>query len=80
MLISELTFPHLLAEQDAQLMRELEWRRVANERIESERPGGDGATAHLSRTSRKARGTTASTKQHRGDEFTGSDWASTLEA
>jgi hypothetical protein len=32
MLISELTFPHLLAEQDAQLTRELEWRRVANER------------------------------------------------
>ena len=80
MLISELTFPHLLAEQDAQLMRELEWRRVATERIESGRQGGAAVAAHLSRSSRKAHRATASAKQRSGDELTGSAWASSLKA
>ena len=33
MLISELTFPHLLAEREARLTRDLERRRVVLERI-----------------------------------------------
>lgn len=33
MLISELNFPHLLAERDARLARELEQRRVIAERL-----------------------------------------------
>jgi hypothetical protein len=33
MLISELTFPHMLAEREAQLTRELERRRVLLERL-----------------------------------------------
>jgi hypothetical protein len=37
MLISELTFPHLMAEREAQLTRELERRRVLLERL------GDGS-------------------------------------
>ncbi|WP_448006317.1 hypothetical protein [Agromyces bauzanensis] len=32
MLISELTFPHLMADREARLARELEWRRVVEER------------------------------------------------
>lgn len=40
MLISELNFPHMLAEREARLTRELEWRRVVRERIEEERSGG----------------------------------------
>jgi hypothetical protein len=36
MLISELTFPHLLAEREAQLTRELEQQRVLRERLEEE--------------------------------------------
>lgn len=38
MLISELTFPHLLAEREAQLTRELERRRVVAERLEDAAP------------------------------------------
>ena len=34
MLISELTFPHLMAEREAQLTRELERRRVLLERLD----------------------------------------------
>lgn len=34
MLISELTFPHLMAEREAQLNRELERRRVLLERLD----------------------------------------------
>ena len=43
MLISELTFPHLLAEHEARLTRELERRRVVLERLDDEtadRPAG----------------------------------------
>ena len=36
MLISELTFPHLLAENEARLTRELERRRVVRERLDDE--------------------------------------------
>jgi len=36
MLISELTFPHLLAEREARLTRELERRRVVRERLDDE--------------------------------------------
>ena len=36
MLISELTFPHLLAEHEAHLTRELERRRVVLERLNDE--------------------------------------------
>jgi hypothetical protein len=35
MLISELTFPHLMAEREAQLTRELERRRVLLERLDN---------------------------------------------
>ena len=35
MLISELTFPHLLAEREARLTRELEQRRVVLERLDA---------------------------------------------
>jgi hypothetical protein len=38
MLISELSFPHLQAEREAQLTRELERRRVALERLEEPAP------------------------------------------
>lgn len=38
MLVSEITFPHLLAEREAQLTRELERRRVVAERLEEEAP------------------------------------------
>ena len=34
MLISELTFPHLMAEREAQLTRELERRRMLLERLD----------------------------------------------
>jgi hypothetical protein len=40
MLISELTFPHLLAERDARLTRELEQRRVIEERRADAAPTG----------------------------------------
>ncbi|MBT2517795.1 hypothetical protein J7E29_10150 [Streptomyces sp. ISL-90] len=40
MLISELNFPHIQAEREARLTRELEQRRVVLERIEEERSGG----------------------------------------
>jgi hypothetical protein len=43
MLISELTFPHLLAEREARLTRELERRRVVLERL-------DDATVRPART------------------------------
>jgi hypothetical protein len=79
MLISELTFPHLLAERDAQLTRELEWRRVANERLESEREGA-AAIAQPSRSARRAHRAATSAKRRRGDELTGSSWTSTLNA
>ena len=36
MLISELSFPHLQAEREAQLTRELERRRVALERLDEQ--------------------------------------------
>jgi hypothetical protein len=36
MLISELTFPHLLAEHEARLTRELERRRVVRERLDDD--------------------------------------------
>lgn len=36
MLISELTFPHLMAEHEARLTRELERRRVVLERLDDE--------------------------------------------
>ena len=39
MLISELTFPHLLAEHEARLTRELEQRRVVLERLDDETAG-----------------------------------------
>jgi hypothetical protein len=38
MLISELSFPHLQAEREAQLTRELERRRVALERLDEQEP------------------------------------------
>ena len=43
MLISELTFPHLLAEREARLTRELEQRRVVQERL------GEAATPRARR-------------------------------
>ena len=43
MLISELTFPHLLAEREARLTRELEQRRVVLERL------GEAATPRARR-------------------------------
>lgn len=56
MLISEVTFPHLMAERDARLTRELEWRRVAIERIESESErGGSGSGERSAAPARAAR-------------------------
>ena len=75
MLISEITFPHLQAERDAQLTRELEQRRVMTERLE-----GEPVTAHLSRRSRKAARAATPAKSRRGEELTGGAWASTLKA
>lgn len=78
MFISEITFPHLQAEHEAQLTRELERRRVVNERLDGQ--GADGATiARSSRSSRKARPAATAARQ-RGGELTGSTWASTLKA
>ncbi|HKH07951.1 MAG TPA: hypothetical protein VKA62_03295 [Agromyces sp.] len=74
MLISEITFPHLQAEREAQLTRELERRRVLNERLD-----GDPVTAHRSRSSRKAARTAAPATRRSGD-MTGGAWASTLKA
>jgi hypothetical protein len=79
MLISEITFPHLQAEREAQLTRELEQRRVMTERLDGE-SAGEAATAALGRRARRA-GRAADRGQHRSrDELTGSDWASTLKA
>ena len=79
MLISEITFPHLQAEREAQLTRELEQRRVMTERLEGE-PAGAAATAARGWRARKAE-RAAIRGQHRShDELTGSDWASTLKA
>lgn len=47
MLISELTFPHLLAEREAQLTRELERRRVVAERLEDEAPRAHRRSSHV---------------------------------
>jgi hypothetical protein len=74
MLISEITFPHLQAERDAQLARELERRRVLHERLD-----GEPVTARRSRSSRKAARTATPAKRHSG-EMTGGAWASTLNA
>jgi hypothetical protein len=75
MLISEITFPHLQAEREAQLTRELERRRELIERLESE-----PLTAHPSRSSRKAARAATPAKRRSGDELTGGAWASTLKA
>ena len=75
MLISEITFPHLQAEREAQLTRELERRRVLNERLD-----GDPVTAHRRRSSRNAARTATPAKRRSGDEVTGGAWASTLKA
>lgn len=64
MLISELSFPHLQAEHEAQLTRELERRRVALERLDGEpgspagRPRHDRATPseRMPRAARRATG------------------------
>lgn len=45
MLISELTFPHLQAAQDAQLQQQLERRRIAIERRAEGRPARGGRRA-----------------------------------
>ncbi|MDQ0893647.1 hypothetical protein [Agromyces ramosus] len=79
MFISEITFPHLQAEREAQLTRELERRRVVNERLDSER-AGEATTAHSSRSSKQARRAASAARQRGGDELTGSTWASTLKA
>lgn len=73
MLISEITFPHLQAEREAQLTRELERRRVLNERLDGDR-AREGAIAHPSRSLSR------SSRKTRRDELTGSAWASTLKA
>ena len=49
MLISELSFPHLQAEREARMTRELEQRRVVLERIEEERAGGRVAAPKATR-------------------------------
>ena len=74
MLISEITFPHLQAEREAQLTRELERRRVLNERLD-----GEPVAAHRSRSSRKAPRTATPAKRRSGD-MTDRAWASTLKA
>ena len=85
MLISEITFPHLQAEREAQLTRELERRRVLNERLDGDR-AGEAATAHpswgrsRSQSSKKAARTATPAKRRSGDEVTGGAWASTLKA
>ena len=54
MLISELSFPHLQAEREAQLTRELERRRVALERLEEPAPRARSARGvRQSRVSRE---------------------------
>jgi hypothetical protein len=75
MLISEITFPHLQAEREAQLTRELEQRRVMTERLE-----GEPVIARPSRGSRKAARAATPATRRRGDELTGGAWASTLKA
>lgn len=50
MLISELTFPHLMAEREAQLTRELERRRVLLERLDD----GSGRPTRRRRHGRSA--------------------------
>lgn len=52
MLISELTFPHLMAEREAQLARELERRRVLLERLDD----GSGRPTRARRHGRTAAG------------------------
>ena len=56
MLISELTFPHLLAEREARLMRELELRRVVLERLDEERSAGAGPDERSRARRRQFRG------------------------
>jgi hypothetical protein len=75
MLISEITFPHLQAEREAQLTRELERRRVLTERLE-----GELVIGRPSRSSRKAARAATPAKRRSGDELTGGAWASTLKA
>ena len=55
MLISELTFPHLQAEHEARLTRELERRRVVLERLDDDSPmAGGSAFASRRRGHRRA--------------------------
>lgn len=62
MLISEVTFPHLLAEREARLTRELERRRVVAERLEEEAPrprrraSPTGSSERMPRAGREAAG------------------------
>jgi len=57
MLISELTFPHLMAEREAQLTRELERRRVLLERLDdgSGRPTRERRHGHPASSERVPR-------------------------
>ena len=75
MFISEITFPHLQAEREAQLTHELERRRVLAERFES-----DAQIMRPSRSSRRIARRAATPAQRRGDELTGNAWTSTLKA
>jgi hypothetical protein len=64
MLISELTFPHLMAEREAQLTRELERRRVALERLDDvparptrgRRHGHEASSERMPRADQEATG------------------------
>jgi hypothetical protein len=57
MLISELNFPHLLAEGEARLTRELERRRVIEERLEQELSAGAGPDERSRAPRRQFKGT-----------------------
>jgi hypothetical protein len=56
MLISELQFSHLREEQDARLARELEQRRVIEERLEEQRATGAGPNERSRARRRQFRG------------------------
>jgi hypothetical protein len=64
MLISELTFPHLMAEREAQLARELERRRVLLERLED-------APERTTRRSRRGHSAPSERMPRAGREATG---------
>ena len=56
MLVSEQSFPHLMADREARLARELEQRRVIEERLAEELAAGAGPDGRSRARRRRFRG------------------------